>query len=77
MEENLFKKYKNVIEKQKNQKQILITYIQEKTTIQLQENDFLITKTVITFQVSSIIRSKLLQKNIYKHLLDKGYTVMF
>jgi tRNA splicing endonuclease len=77
MEENLFKKYKTVIDKQKNQKQTLITYIQEKTSIQLQEKDFLISKTSITFQVSSTVRSKLLQKNIYKYLIEKGYTVTF
>ena len=75
MEENLFKKYQHVIQKQTHQKQVIITYIQEKTTITILEEEFIIKDNEIIFQISSNKRSKLLQKNIYKHLYEKGFTV--
>ena len=77
MDESFFVKYAIQIKKQKNSKEEVISYIQEKTGILLEEEMVTISKKNITFQFSSVIKQKLFQKNIIQILQEKGYTSKF
>jgi hypothetical protein len=75
MDEKLFSKYKKAIEEQKNTKTEILVYIETTTGVVLGEDEIIITKNTIKITTSSAKRSKLLQKNIYKHLKDKNISV--
>ena len=75
MDEKLFSKYKKAIEEQKNTKTEILVYIETTTGVVLGEDEIIITKNTIKITTSSDKRSKLLQKNIYKHLKDKNISV--
>lgn len=77
MDESLFLKHFLQIKKQKDSKDEVLSYIQEKTDIVLQNEMISVSKKQITFQVSSVIKQKLFQKNINKILEEKGYVVRF
>lgn len=77
MEESFFVKYAIQIKKQKNSKEEVICYIKEKTGIELQEGMITVSKKQILFQISSVMKQKLFQKNITKILEEKGYTTRF
>lgn len=75
MDESFFIKHLIQIKKQKNSKEELLLYIKEKTGIELEEIMITISKKIVTFTVSSVIKQKLHQKNISKILEDKGYII--
>jgi hypothetical protein len=75
MDESLFKKHLTHIKHQKNKKEEIISYIKEHIKIELNETDFILSKKEITFNLSSVIRQKLFQKNIEGLLKEKGYTI--
>jgi hypothetical protein len=75
MDEGLFKKYSIQVQKNKDVKEELFTYIQEKTSLVLTVDEMSISKKIITIQTSSVKRSLLLQRNIKAVLLEKGYVV--
>lgn len=75
MEESFFLKYLNTIKKQKNSKEEIIVYIKEQTGIEIEEISITLSKKQIVFQVSSVVKQKLHQKNITKALESKGYQV--
>lgn len=77
MDESLFIKHALQIRKQKNSKDEIITYIKEKTGIELHEEMFSILKKQVTFSTSSVTKQRLFQKNIIKILEEKGYTSKF
>lgn len=73
MDEGLFKKYSIQVQKNKDVKEDLLIYIQEKTALTLTQEEVTISKKVVTIQTSSVKRSLLLQKKIKELLLEKGY----
>jgi hypothetical protein len=73
MDEGLFKKYSIQVQKNKDVKEDLLVYIQEKTALILTQDEITISKKVVTIQTSSVKRSLLLQKKIKEVLLEKGY----
>jgi lactam utilization protein B len=75
MNEGLFEKYRKVIQKKKNEKQEVIDMLQELTGIEFTEQELQIEKKVISFHVSSVKKSIVLQKNIQSGLKEKGYTL--
>ena len=77
MDESLFIKHALQIRKQKNSKDEIVTYIKEKTGIELQEEMFSVSKKQVIFSVSSVIKQKLFQKNIEKILEERGYITKF
>lgn len=77
MDESLFVKHFLQIKKQKNSKDEIIAYIKEKTGIELEEGNITIAKKEILFQVSSVVKQKLFQKNINDVLNEKGFSTRF
>jgi hypothetical protein len=77
MDESLFIKHFLQIKKQKKSKEEVLNYIKEKTGIILQEEMITVSKKQIIFQISSVIKQKLFQKDIVKVLEEKGYTTRF
>lgn len=77
MDESLFVKHFLQIKKQKNTKEEVLVCIKEKTGIELQEEMITVSKKQVVFQISSVIKQKLFQKNITKILEEKGYTTKF
>jgi hypothetical protein len=73
MDEGLFKKYSIQVQKNKDVKEDILVYIQEKTALTLTQEEVTISKKVVTIQTSSVKRSLLLQKKIKEVLLEKGY----
>jgi hypothetical protein len=72
MDESLFIKHFLQIKKQKKSKEEVLNYIKEKTGIILQEEMITVSKKQIIFQISSVIKQKLFQKDIVKVLEEKG-----
>ena len=75
MEESLFDKYIINIKKQKNNKEEISLYIKEKTNIELEEKEIILSRKQIKLIVSSVIKQKLFQKNIIEILKEKGYSL--
>lgn len=75
MDTGLFKKYNKQIDSQKNSKKEIREYIQEHTGIELSEEVISISKKKITLTISSVQKSKLLQKKVKELLIQKGYTL--
>jgi hypothetical protein len=75
MDESLFKKHLINIKRQQDKKEEVIFYIKEKTGIEIEGKDLIISKKEITFNLSSVIRQKLFQKNLENLLKEKGYTL--
>lgn len=73
MDESLFIKHLFQIKRQKESKEEILSYIKEKTGIELEEGMITVSKNKITFQVSSIVRQRIFQKGIIKLLEEKGY----
>ncbi|MBP6888189.1 MAG: hypothetical protein KBC21_00655 [Candidatus Pacebacteria bacterium] len=73
MDGNLFKKYENSIKKNKNNKESILLYIQEKTGVILNEKEITIINKKIKITTSSTQRSILLTRNIKEIILEKGY----
>jgi flagellar hook-basal body complex protein FliE len=77
MDESFFVKYAIQIKKQKNSKEEVIIFIKEKTGIELQQEMITVSKKQISFQISSVVKQKLFQKDIVKILEEKGYSTRF
>ena len=77
MDIGLFKKYSQQLEVQKNTKKDIINYIQQETGVELKEETVIVLKKTITLTISSVQKSKLIQKNIKELLIKKGYTLTF
>lgn len=75
MDNNLFKKYSIQIDTQKKSKKEISKYIQEITGVLIEEKDITVSKKIISLNLSSVQKSKVVQKNIQKILSEKGYTV--
>ena len=75
MDESLFKKHLINIKKQKNNKEEIVLFIKDHIGIEIDESMFTISKKEITFNLSSVIKHKLFQKNIEELLKQKGYTL--
>lgn len=75
MDEGLFQKYNNQINKQKNEKSEIVFLIKEKTGIELDEKSITVSKKEIKINTTSVLKQKLFQKNITDYLKQKGYTL--
>ncbi len=75
MDNNLFKKYSIQIDTQKKSKKEISSYIEEVTGICIEEKNITISKKTISLNLSSVQKSKLIQKDIQKKLSEKGYTL--
>jgi hypothetical protein len=77
MDESFFAKYALQIKKRNDSKDEIINYIKEKTGILLESETITLSQKKITFQISSVLKQKLFQKNIVKVLEEKGFQVRF
>lgn len=77
MDESLFIKHLIQIKKQKNSKEEILIYIKETTDIELEEEMITVSKKQVKFNVSSVLKQKLHQKNVSKVLEEKGYITKF
>ena len=75
MDNNLFKKYSIQIDTQKKSKKEISSYIEEVTGIRIEEKNITISKKAVSLNLSSVQKSKLIQKDIQKKLSEKGYTL--
>lgn len=73
MDKSLFERHLRQIKKQKDSKEELLNYIKEKTGIELDENNIVVSKKEVVFNVSSVVKQKLFQKKIEEVLNEKGY----
>ena len=73
MDQGLFRKHILQIQKVQDVKSELCAYIQEKTGVEIIQEEIIITGKKIIIQTSSVKRSILLQKNIKEILKEKGY----
>lgn len=75
MNEGLFEKYKKVLTQKSNEKQEVISLLQEILGIVFKEDEIVIEKKSISFHTSSVKKSILLKKNIQTKLEEKGYRI--
>ncbi len=75
MNEGLFTKYVRVLEVKNKQKKEVLKLLQEIVGILFLEEEVEINKKVISFTISSVKKSILLQKNIKLKLQEKGYSI--
>jgi type II secretory pathway component PulL len=75
MDEGLFSKHLLQLRKQKDAKTKIISFLEEKTGVSLEEKDFDISNKTVHLQVSSVKKAKLLQKNSGGLLSELGYTL--
>ncbi len=75
MHEGLFEKYKRVLTQKKNEKEEVISLLQELSNITFSEEELFIEKKIIIFHTSSVKKSIVTQKNIQAKILEKGYSI--
>lgn len=75
MNEGLFEKYKKVLHQKQSEKEEVIEILKEITGIIFKENELVLEKKTISFHVSSVKKSVVLQKNTQQKLTEKGYSV--
>lgn len=75
MEGGLFKKYELRILKNKNEKQDLLKYIEEKTGVNLDEKEITIEGKKIKIQTTSTKRSLLNSRGLHLVVKEKGYVL--
>lgn len=75
MEEGLFLKYKKNIQNKIDERGEICKEIKEKTGINIDEKNISINKKEIVINTSSVIRNKLIQKNIKNTIFKNGYTI--
>jgi Zn-dependent M16 (insulinase) family peptidase len=75
MDLNLFAKHIKQINKNKTEKEKILNYIQKKTGVILEESNITIKQKKITLNTSSVIYSKLIQKNIQGLLEEIGFVL--
>ncbi len=75
MNEGLFEKYKRVIIQKQSEKQRVIEILKEISGIDFKEDELVIEKKVISFHVSSVKKSIVLQKNIQIKIEENGFKI--
>lgn len=75
MEEGLFLKYKKTIQNKIDERGEICKEILEKTGIDMDVKNISIIKKEITINTSSVIKNKLIQKNIKNIIFKNGYIV--
>ena len=75
MNEGLFEKYKRVIIQKQSEKQRVIEILKEISGIDFKEDELVIEKKVISFHVSSVQKSIVLQKNIQIKIEENGFKI--
>jgi hypothetical protein len=75
MNEGLFEKYSKVIKKRQSEKEEILTLLKEITGVLFNEDEIVIKNKIISFSVSSVKKTILLQKNIQPKFQEKGYIV--
>lgn len=73
MDEGLFRKHILHIQKQKDSKDELISFVKEKTNITLESQEISLSKNVVIIYTSSVKKSKLIQSKLKEFLGEKGY----
>ncbi len=73
MNEGLFEKYKKVLTQKSNEKKEVIDLLLNLTGIEFSEQELQIERKTISFHVSSVKKSIVLQKKIQSNLQEKGY----
>lgn len=73
MDEGLFKKHLQTLSKRNDQKQAVISLIQTRTGITLEEDDFILEQKKVKLFTSSAKKNTLLQKGIKDILSSSGY----
>lgn len=76
MDQNLFDKYKQEIQKQKSKKSEVCLIIKEKTGIVVNEEEIEITKKTVKIYTSSIKKNSLHSKKVQEILKQSGYTLL-
>jgi hypothetical protein len=75
MDEGLFARHALQIRKQQDAKRELILRIKETTGISIEESEIVVSKKQVTLHLSSVKKSKLLQKKVKEILETQGYTL--
>ncbi len=75
MNEGLFEKYKRVIIQKQSEKKRVIEILKEITGIDFKEDELVIEKKVISFHVSSVKKSIVLQKHIQIKIEENGFKI--
>ncbi len=77
MNEGFFEKYSKVIKKRQSEKEEVYKLLKETTGIDFKEEEIEIeiNKKIISFNISSVKKTILNQKNIKTKLEDKGYQI--
>lgn len=75
MDNSLFNKYKKVVIQRDQDKEKIITFIQNHTSITLQNNEITLDGKKITLHLSSIKKAHLFKKNIKQLLKEEGFIV--
>lgn len=75
MDIGLFAKYAVQINIQKSKVSDLLTCIKEVTGIEILEEEVSLQKNIVVFSVSSVVRSRLVKKEVKEALSGKGYLV--
>jgi hypothetical protein len=75
MNEGLFEKYKRFIIQKQSEKQRVIEILKEISGIDFKEDELVIEKKVISFHVSSVKKSIVLQKNIQIKIEENGFKI--
>lgn len=73
MEGSLFNKHKNLLHQRKSSKEEIISYIQEHTGININEEDITLSKKEVQLHTSSTVRQNLFQKGVKELLARKGF----
>ena len=73
MDNSLFDKYKKVVEKRDEDKEIIINFIKEKTGVILDYNEIIIDEKKITLNISSIKKSILFKNKVGELLKELGF----
>ena len=76
MDEGLFQKHLRIVAKHSLQKQTVISLLQEKTGITLDDDEFLLEGKKLTLFTSSAKKNILLQKGMKDILSSEGYTLL-
>jgi hypothetical protein len=75
MDMGLFAKYAIQINTQKSKVSDLLLCIKEITGVEILEDEVSLQKNIVVFTVSSVVRSRLVKKEVKEALSGKGYLV--
>lgn len=75
MDEGLFKKHILRIQVHKEGKEEMAIFLKEKTGIDFLDEEFSLSKKIVSFTVTSVKKNILCKKRIIELLQEKGYSV--